>query len=776
MQALNAGLAKAVLRGRSRGVSFHWQDAFPLGDDASDRTNSSFYPTRFVQPRTSLDRCLSAAGDFDVLRWNLEAESAMFLPPSVAHRGRFSRGLDKQRSGFSAEGSRSTHEPTVAVALSGQGAIDVQLMAIRLGGPLESTQQASGEVIVGSGSVCKSKITPWRLMGTLPLSEVWPGALAGQRWGATVLLRAMCDDGAMMWREMLGRFLAEGLVAAFTLPRRLFEISGSRNGDEVREDGRACVALTVALVMPISGECAVGWSLADEEVAAGVHEQFPGTAPAAETTMKFTARPSLPSTSEGVSPTISEVERTLRMRQAEVGQALQESAVARRRRRHTKALPTERMRGMSSASATAAAAGVSARMAGLLGRSGSLSPRESVSLCFTGEDMRGDLDSENSYTSGSPRSVCVLETAMGMGDEDERASSTGSSYGPRRALQQALEDASSRSSLLSRDADGFSTPGSKEGSRSSGFSIDRRPGPEVLLPPRSGGLRAGGLFPSAKDDEGGAADPAAPIRGGVSQLPLSFMAEPSLACLPAAPLPTEVVTLGERCALYNKVAAAALPAPAPAPDTSTSRDPRQRARSNLPKRSTQGVRKDKARRLFIAAIRAVEQKEHEAARTKASPMKSASVPQRSGTLKTGERGEGFEFSEDIITGTQRSGPARSDEVEETCVPEERARAPFAASGLEDCVSNGVSGLRRQYLEIVEGGQRSPVEFVVRTVPEVGRRSHSQRVDIALTMGVVCEKNVLALACFYTPLLAGRCISLCNPLGRGDGKSCRRRLQ
>lgn len=751
VQTLNDGLGKAIRRARSRQVSFHWQDAL-LASDRGDRPNSVSLLSSGCGHRgvTSLDRCVSAVGSSCGLRWELEAKNARSLPPSLASG--FPFRLDEgevKRDGLGTGGAELGSVPpsdgiarvAVAVSLGGEGTPDAQLLAARLSEPFSSAQPASsGEVTGAAGPRGESK-TPWRLMGTLPLSDVWPGVLVGQRWGATVVLRAVDGDGAVLWRELLGFLLSGGLAASLTLPRRLFEAGGAGKRGDIAGDGDTSDALTVALIMPVNGDCAIGWSTANETINADTRVQSAQLRLSDATAASHLADPLR--SERGLSSRMTEVERTQKMRQAEVGRALQESAIARKRRRHTKALPTEHMRGVSSSRASTAAGGLSGRFAALGGGpSGPLSPRDSVSLCFTGEDIGGEAESEFSHATGSPPSFCILGAAMGAtGSEDERESSWGSSSGPRRALHQALEDASSRSSLLSRDADCSSTPGSKEGSsRLSGLSLSHRLESEAQPTPRKRGRGevAGGLFGSAtKFDVGGgsssAVDPAPePVRGGVSQLPLLFMSEPTLACLPAVPLPTEFVALAERCALDNDLASSAsaavsgAAASVAAPASATTSNPLRRAGATLSKRSSKGIRKERARRLFIAAVRAAEQKDREAASLvkRPVPMDPPAPPApalATSAPKTQECREDSETRKAGAEATQGKDPGSLDGEQEGGVADKRSYPSVAAIGQEDCVNTGVAGLRRQYLEVVEGGQRSPVEFVVRTVPEVRRK-------------------------------------------------------
>lgn len=695
---------------------------------------------------------MSAAGSSCGLRWELEAENARSLPPSLASGSSFrldERGVKRNGLGPSGAGlgsvppSDGIARVAVTVSLSGQGAADAQLVAARLSGPFSGAQEASLGEVTGTAAPRGESKTPWRLMGTLPLSDVWPGVLEGQRWRATVALRAVDGDGAVLWRELLGCLLSGGLTASITLPRRLFEVGGVGISGDIAKDRDAPDALTVALLMPISGDCAIGWNMANETVNADTRGQSTQIRPSDTTAASHLAQP-LPSARD-LSSRMAEVERTQKMRQAEVGLAFQESAIARKRRRHTKALPAEHMRRMSGARASTAAGGLGGRFAALGGGpSGPLSPRDSVSLCFTGEDMGGEVESELSHATGSPPSFCLLGAAMGAtGSEDERESSWGSSSGPRRALHQALEDASSRSSLFSRDADCSSTPGSKEGSSLlSGLSLGHRLESEAQPTPRKRvrGEAVGGLFGSAiKFDMGGGSSAAVdlapePVRGGVSQLPLSFMSEPALACLPAAPLPTEVVTLAERCALDNDLAssasadvsgAAASAATAAAATSTTTSIPHQRAGATLSKRSSKGMRKERARRLFIAAVRAAEQKDREAAGlvkipVPIDPPAPPAPALATSVLTTQDCREDSETRKDGVEATQGKDPKRLDGEQEGCVADKSSHPSVAAIGQEGCVTMGVAGLRRQYLEVVEGGQRSPVEFVVRTVPEVRR--------------------------------------------------------
>lgn len=666
--------------------------------------------------------------------------STGLLPISAALGERLSRRISAESvlGWRSAEVGRPPLGDTaaVAVALGGGGVADARLTATRLScgqfrGPRPGKIEIDGLASLREETVTPSILphsTPWRLMGTLPLSEVWPGVLVGQGLGATVVLRAENADGALRWRTLLGYLLAGGLAASISLPRGLFRVTTEHSNENFSGYTNTSDGFTVALLMPINEECAVGWSVAGGEVDVGSSLQSPrlrspllmGTAPCAEQGAAADA-PSQFSLADSLCRRTSEVDRTLRMRQAELGLALQEAILVRRKRCHGKTLPAVRLRSLSSTSSTAAA-----RAAGREG----LSPRDSVSLCFTGEhDMGGasttcsrqwrlELESEPSHTSGSPRDFRRLQATMGTGeDEDELTSSVGSSSGPRRALHLALEDASSRSSLGSRDADFSSTPGSKETRGSSGTSFNHPLETEDTLLRRGGRQKVDGLSSLTEVDEGGITIPAEPIDGGVSELPLSFMSEPTLACLPSALLPTELVTLAERCAMENRVAAASRIRTAAANEACA------QAGAGFPEsRAAQGFRKVRARQLFIAAVRAAERRGCEnSLKAAAAEEMHVRVLLREDALETGPQaleGKAMEDKAVADTDENHSAVANRNGRESPAPHEGSGVSAVATFEHDDHNINGVEGLRRQYLEVAGGGHRSPVDFVVRTVPEV----------------------------------------------------------
>lgn len=841
-------------------------------------------------------------------------ESTGLLPPSVTLGRVFSRqlgvigadsglglGMDRCTGwGGSEEGgmdrfSQNNRGAKVAVALGTRGVINAHLLVCRLSGDgerggtrlpackgevagCEPSMEAQTAAQSTSNNTSNSNRTPWRLIGTVTMSEVWPGCLKDQGWGAAVVLRAAVGDGdgdgVRVWRELLAYLLAEGLAVSMTLPRRIFYIGddGGPNNSKVgvgpREE-EVSGALVVALLTPISLECAVGWIMTGLDaavlgggtlgVATGGEEaklgppglqslelqRSPLSTGVSNGAQKMqgteqqstvaASRPPLPSAGSLAKGSTAETETTLRMRRVEVAQALQEASLFRKRRRQEKGvLPggraTGRARGMSEGMNCAIAAASAERAAAGGGGGGDiggsfrgLSPRDSAFRIYTGDDMSGggggggsrtsllprwklETASETSHVSGSPRSFRLLEAAAaetdptrawtgGRGnddDGDERAS-TSSSSGPRRALHQALEDISSRSSLLGADAECSSTPGSREGSGSSVSgsilnhhqrleSCGRGSRSNNIEMRRGGGRRRGrgGLFPTntgeeEEEDEVGTRRPSEPIVGGASELPLSFMSEPTLACLPGAPLPTELVVLAERCVCgnsNNNPASAAANSTSASGSAGTDVGASTAGRHNnsstceqtppgltvvpqpLEHGDTQAVRRvGGARRRFVAAVRAAEERINRDNLALPEQQLSSSTKARGdveSTLAlpflqrrdapgnvTAVVGGKTTVTEAVETGLKKTtaeeclGVNAHDDgcrdgvaVAPAAGGEEGiSRSPVvggeaAATDFGDRVREGVAGLRRQYLEVVEGGQRSPVEFVVRTVPEV----------------------------------------------------------
>lgn len=381
---------------------------------------------------------------------------------------------------------------------------------------------------------------------------------------------------------------------------------------------------------------------------------------------------------------------------------------------------------------------------------GSLSPRDSGSLSFTAEGTSGDgvaynvrqwrleMDSEASHGSGSPRGCRLFEAAAGGAEDDGQASSTGSSSGPRRALHPALEDVSSRSSLLGPDADSSSTPGSKEGSRWGPGAVVHRMLDAGSMDRRSRGQNEGlGLFPKADDAGAGVSFPAS-VEVDASELPLSFMSEPALACLPGAPLPPGLVELSQRCARSNATAAASAAAAAAAAAVVVGTPGGSSSRKHLGSTEQQSVGSQgvQARRRYIDAVRSMERRKKKAAAPGAcaqAAVDSGSQIAAGALAVVGGTLAGEAHREEKALGCQPAPESQGSSGGVIAQGEGRAclgtgdssGVSSEACGFEDRLSRGVTGLLRQYREVVEGGQRSPVDFVVRAVPEVsqqGRRA------------------------------------------------------
>ncbi|CAN0091694.1 unnamed protein product [Scytosiphon promiscuus] len=760
---LDAHLGKAILRARSRGVSVVWQDGVPSGDTGSrtgERENSG--PTC---RESCVHRCLSVAGGASVLKWGRVVGSTGLLPPSSAlgnvfgHRGGQCHALKVGDAEAGREG-----EAVVAVALNPAGKVDVHLVASPMSDPEDSRfpPSASGcEEVANAappshiGTRRASRVTPWRLMGTLPKGEIWPSCLDGQGWGATRLLRAEVGHDAQLWRGFLGELLAGELAAVISLPQGLFgRESPPNSGNSDHQQPCASVALTVALLLPISGDCGLCFSLRGlAATPPSVQESAyrPSELPTRVSSSagekdgsdaSFVPGASIPADHFGEGQ--MRVERTLEARGAEVRLAMQESSLTRKRRRQSKLVPVKGARGM----------GVSGSLIGEVenlggagsggGQSGSLSQRDSASLCLTAEGTTGDgvgydarqwrleMASATSHGSASPRGYRLFGSSPGGPEDDEQMSSTGSSSGPKRALCQALEDVSSRSSLLDPDADSSSTPGSKDGAGWSArapadFAVPRGRRPmEGVLPPR---VEAG-------------ADPAASLSdvagtSGATELPLSLMSEPALACLPGPSLPAELVTLADRCALRNRTTATQALAPAPAAMAAVSGSGGLGAGTlavgSEPRRA--GVQCAGARQRFVESLRSFKRRRRVAgsalATVDSAPGARAVVGIVDDLHLQGETPESLKQS---AAGQKQAGaPSHVSSAKEGDSAEVVGTRDLEkrCSSFEDGLRKGVAGLQLQYRQVVEDGKRSPVEFVVCAVPEAIRQMTDGGVEASI---------------------------------------------
>lgn len=753
---LDAHLGKAILRARSRGVSLLWLDGVASGFSGSLCREEGSGSTRGGDG-AYLHRCLAAAGGPSVLHWRRVVESTCLIPPSAALGRRLvGRGDRCKVAGVGGEelGGVSQQGGGVAlpVALNRRGAVDVHLRASTLSGSARREEGPDASALESSAlensgaAEAVARVTPWRLMGTVPVDEVWPSCLVGQSWGAATALRA--EDGldlglgAQVWREFLGGLVERDMAAVMTLPRRLF--SPDLSCDDEQQEGGISQALTVALLVPVSRGCAVSFSVrgrgaevdGDEESAGETAQLQPPAEAAARGQASVDVSSSFEqnqppggaclaaSAAAGACDGLVRSELMLQRRGAEVGLAMQESTIARRRRRRQgKAVPGQGVRGMPSAGSSIA--GTAERGAASGGQSGSLSPRDSGSLSFTGEGISGDRTAYNARqwrlemtsdasngSGGSLRGYRLFDAPTvgtdGGAEDDDRTSSTGSSSGPRRALQQALEDVSSRSSLPGPDADSSSPMGDTAGAMSNRLLDAAALG--------GGGRRHGGLtFPAITDDAGEAAVFPEAVDSGPGQLPLSFMPEPALACLPGAPLPAELVTLAESCARRNQAAAAASDIAAAArrpcyrPRLSTEPSMRAPGRSASPPRA-------RARRRFIDAVRSLERGVSVASPDSVPGAARSTLARDRAAPAVGARVEAE------VSGDNQSASGVTQRGTEACsAGSDGAGKSDGALGFGDRVSEGVAGLLRQYHEVVASGQRSPVDFVVRAVPQVSRR-------------------------------------------------------
>eukprot|EP00903_Cladosiphon_okamuranus_P005355 g5350.t1 len=817
---LNANLGKAVAWAGSRGVSFLWQEggghesnrnsnrnSNSVSDLGGSRDEASVGPN---QRESSLQRCLSAAGGSGVLRWGRVGGCTGLLPPSAALGRQFGRrqagerwhtpglgesdvAVAERRKGVSLVGVGGGISVGVSVALNRQGDADVHLVASIVSGVAESTASdipnisgstsGSGEragaallpetVGTGTGTDAGTTSTPWRLMGTVPIDQVWPSCLEGQGWGATRILRAGgdgdgdgdCGRGAQLWRRFLGELVAEEMAGVMSLPQRLFgcDTRPMPNSDgAVWHAARLPEALAVALVVPIRDECAVCFSTTHlVATLPSESEQESGAGPRTTTTEgEGLSSVNVATDERGASTNVAtRAELVFNSRGVEVGLAMQESSLARKRRRQAKSVPGKGARGMKFSGSSMAGvedrrtgAGVASGSGSGGGLSGSLSPRDSGSLCFTGEgegegssgdgavcDVRQwrfemettSVTSNGSVKSASPRGYQLFNSAsstpggaiVAEGErDDDQMSSTGSTplalSGPRRALHQALEDVSSRSSLLGPDADSSSTctPGNKEGTgwTAAALAAQRFDG-DATASRRRGQKEC--VFPSVDDTGEEETDVSDVVDAdvGASVLPLSLMSEPALACLPGPALPAELVALAERCSLSNHATAAAAAALSSEAENASGETDAVASKTHTASPPRVG-----ARQRFIDSVRSSE-RTRQGASAAATPV----IPAED--TGTAEEAVPAPVIRDVNI---PEGPVREGREEDTqpVEPGELATGDVFSMGtlegrgrlFEESVSKGVAGLQMQYREVVEGGQRSPVHFVVCAVPEAIR--------------------------------------------------------
>ncbi|CBJ27269.1 expressed unknown protein [Ectocarpus siliculosus] len=728
---LNGHLGKAIIRARSLGVSFLWQDGAPsnaVGGGDNGRGGAS-------RDRSIVRRCLSAAGSSGILHWGQVVGCTGLLPPSAALGQQLAPQSARYRDAEIRKGGdvqERADNAVVAVALNQRGVVDLHLVASKVSGfadPCDLSMLSGGggganAALPPSVDGTASNVTPWRLMGTIPVDEVWPSSLLGQGWGTTRVLKVEGGRGAQLWRCFLRDLVAGELAGVIALPRRLFVCDAQPNSGSLGREGCLPEALTVALLVPVSGECAVCFS------ARGVEPTVPGGEEADSGPRALDGRGSTGFTHEE-SPLAAHAcdgrlraESALLGRGKEVGLAMQEASLARKRRRQAKSLPGKGARGMNNSGSSLAGVDVQGAGSGG-GRSASLSQRDSGSLCFTAEGASGDgaaacdvrqwrleMASVTSHGSASPRGLRLFASTPGGAEDDEQMSSTGSSSGgPKRALCQALEDASSRSSLLGPDADSSSTPESKDGSGwSTGTAADatvsrHRGQSESVFPPVG----------NAGEDETGLLDS---DDGTASELPLSLVSEPALASIPRRVLPAELAALAKRCARSNACLAPA--GEAGMANASSSGGACVRTDLGTLKSRNPSPQQVGARQRFVEAVRALERSRQVADSSTAVSAVAACAAEEAAVGLDVEAKDPLDqrsvpgVQDSVRHATQLGG--QSGSVEGSRVdPPDGASCPFEGS-----IRKGVAGLQLQYREVVEGGQRSPVDFVVRTVPEAIR--------------------------------------------------------
>ena len=768
MKVLNAQLGKAIVSIGARGVSFIWQDGFAKSDAASFLRG---LPTS-IQPKGGcLRRCLLAAGGRGVIGSGRVTGSSVLLPPSAALGRHFTSGCGDEHDPIGLSEVNTIEEieegrggTTVEVALNPKGIVDVHVVSIPLFARRCYSRHSSSKFVETVPS-CATKTapqgtprsTPWRLMGTVSVSQVWPGSLVHQGWGAAAVMRGQDGPGCERWREFLCELRARDLAAVTTLPLELFRRTSWTHGSHGDDNEDIEEAPTVALIVPVTEECALGWSMEVPEVdaepeteaislcvddtacASRFSAQSQVLALEALESMGVMGEPISKEERENAYPESQEMRAAdsvgdvaakagmvLERRENEVGNAIQEALLERKRRRQRIKKGDLEAGARSLENLGSSASGAAYRGAWSGGTEGSL--RESVSRCSAGEgtscdkvadsirQWRLEAFSETSRVSGSPRGCRLFASDTEMTEDDERASRTESTSGPRRALEQVLEDVSSRSSLLVPDADYSSTLWSREGSGCGAGATVQRQRVERAIDTRS-------RVSEDSTKTGETSEPlslAAFVGGGARELPLSFMSEPALACLPGPPLAADVLSLGKTCARTNENAAdstvvairdafgqSSLFPEAPHPSrVSTSMTP-------------QGLG---ARQKFIDVIRSWERMERIAEAERHQPVEppfpakisTPAIPVN-GNNQSRHTGEAVPLDCAVPEafageGTRPPGDERFYNPGDQNVE--------VAGGFEHRVSSGVCGLLKQYREVVEGGQRSPVDFVLHAVPEV----------------------------------------------------------
>lgn len=710
MKMLDAQLGKAVLSAGARGMSFLWHDT------CANREKTCPVSVRY------LHQCLSAAGSHGVIGWRRVVGGSILLPPSVA-LGKYFSGPRERRDAIGSSGIDGTSEQrrtgtTIGVALNPKGVIDVHLISTPIYNRRGSMEWSkSGEVAEGVSfysSTPDLPNTPWRLMGTVSIEQVWPGNLVDQKWGATALFRGV-RRGEKRWRGFLRELWAKDMVAVVILPCGLFLANAnSKDSGDDGEGNNIAEAPTMALMVPVTEECALGWSVeglehndTNPEVTSlctdsrvnNTQSNFPVHGALGSTSMmrrllsgeegqsNTRVKPQVMQSADGVGGVAEQVQLMLARREREVNLAIEEALLSKRRRRQARSIPGIGVRAGGSNVSSSISGAAKRRLWSGGNNEGPLSP-QTGSFCSTGEGISGErvADSikqwrleaffEGSRLSGSTKGCRLFASDAETAEEDEIMSMTDSR--PQKALEDMTEDASSRSSQLGPDWDSSILPDKTSRERSAGGTRINQSLDDVL---------ALGI----KSDEDTAprhvkceaADVATVAGDGVSELPLSFMSEPALACLPGPPLPADLISLGMDCALAN---------------ASTLHPTVPRV---LEYRDSQSVG---AKRNFIDAVRLLERVDRVAEGKGIDQIGSPPISESPGPISG--RPIQMEVVPRVVV----------DKDKESFTPE--GENGKVTGGFEDQLSSGVCGLQKQYREVVESGQRSPVDFVVHTVPKV----------------------------------------------------------
>lgn len=753
MKMLDAQLGKAILSAGARGMSFLWQDTSVNSDNISIAGESPVS----VPHKMYLHRCLSAAGSRGVIGWERVFGGSILLPPSAA-LGKYFCGPRDRRDVIGSSGIDVTSEQrragtTIGVALNLKGITDVHIISTPLysrRGNMERYKNGEVAEVVSFYSLTPaSQSTPWRLMGTVSIDQVWPLSLVDQNWGATALFRGAVSRGEKRWRDFLRELGARDTAAVVILPCGLFRANtNSRDSGDDGKDNDIAEAPTVALIVPVTEECALGWSVEglehnvtkpevtslctdDTDRAARINtpSKFPVLGALGSTSMmgrllsgeegqnNARAKSHVMQPTGSVGSVAEQAQLMLGRREREVSLAIEETLLARRRRRQARSIPGLGVRGGGSNVGSSISGAANRRLWSGGINEGPLSPRETGSFCSTGECVSGEraADStkqwrleaffEGSRLSGSTRGCRLFASDVETAEEDEIMSITDSRSGPQRALEDAPEDVSSRSSQLGPDSDSSILPDKISRERSAGATSISRSRDDVWAP----GIRSDENPAPMNVNKCDAAGVATVAGDAVGELPLSFMSEPALACVPGPPLTADLMSLGMDCALANANIVHPMAVPVHNAGGKTDLIPRM-----LDSAESQSVG---AKRNFIDAVRFLERVDRFAEPRGVEQISSPPVP------STSERAG-------LISGrpTQVDTVPRVVVNKETCSGEKGSFKPQGhnvevAGGFEHRLSSGVCGLLKQYREVVESGQRSPVDFVVHTVPKVSPTGH-----------------------------------------------------